>query len=352
MGIRERNGKWHYQFQYRGRTYLGSTGLEATALNRKPALEIEAGALADARRQVVRVREGKKFEDLAAEFVEWVREVEYRERQSTAARYIGSVGSMVEFFCSRAVDSITPGDVEQYKHFRLTVHKVKPVTLRHDLDALSLLNRYARKMRWTGATWLEDVKKPSGEAVRMHIFTDEEEARYFAAAAGISRDLYDLGRLAIQQGCRHNSELLPLRKTDVDLAGMKLRIRKAKRSDRGRTLDLTAESASILARRMASDGEWIFPSGRKDGQHLKKLQAAHDAAVERSGVHCVMYDWRHNFATRFAAEEKDPYALMAILGHRGLRSVMCYVHVQEDQMKRGMEKFEAARNRKKLRIVG
>jgi hypothetical protein len=31
---------------------------------------------------------------------------------------------------------------------------------------------------------------------------------------------------------------------------------------------------------------------------------------------------------------------------------MKYVHVQQEHLKRGMERFEAARNRKKLRVVG
>jgi hypothetical protein len=31
---------------------------------------------------------------------------------------------------------------------------------------------------------------------------------------------------------------------------------------------------------------------------------------------------------------------------------MKYVHVQQQHMKRGMERFEAARDRKKLRVVG
>lgn len=353
MGIRKRAGTWHYQFQWLGRTYYGTTGLEATERNRKAAKEFEAKERAKLKSGVARF-DHVTFPGAAAEFVIWVRDVEYRDRKSTAERYIVSIASMLELWAARTIESLAPGDVEQYKMYRLTVHKVRGITLRHDLDALAILNRYCRKMKWTSTDWLEDVKKPSGEAVRMHILTEEEEEKYFKAAAEVNNDLHDLGMICILQGCRHNSEVLTLKRLDVDLDGMKLHIRKAKRHDRGRTLDLTAEAAAVLERRMKADpkSEWIFPSERKPGQHLKKLQASHDAAVAKSGVNCVMYDWRHTFATRFAKSDKDPYALAAILGHKGLRSVMCYVHVQEDQMKQGMEKFEAARTRKKLRIVG
>jgi len=353
MGIRKRGGTWHYQFQWLGHTYYGTTGLEATERNRKAALEFEAKEHARLKAGVTRF-DRIAFPDAAAEFVTWLRDVEYRDRKSTADRYTVSIASMLELWVGRSIESLCPGDVEQYKMYRLTVHKVKGITLRHDLDALAILNRYCRKMKWTAVDWLEEVKKPSGEAVRMHILTEEEEAAYFKAAKEISPDLYDLGRLSILQGCRHNSELLTLRQDAVDLVNLKLHIRKAKRHDRGRILDLTAEAAMILERRIKENPEsiWIFPSDRKSGDHLKKLQASHDHAVRDSGVRCVMYDWRHTFATRFAEANPDPYALAAILGHSGLRSVMCYVHVQADQMKQGMEKFEAARTRKKLRIVG
>lgn len=352
MGIRKRAGTWHYQFQWRGRTYCGTTALEATGRNRKAAKEFEANKLAELKAGVVQF-DRVAFPDAATQFITWLRDVEYRNCKSTAERYIVSVSSMLEVWAGRTVDSLTPSDVEQYKAYRLTIHKVRGITLRHDLDALAILNRYCRKMRWTSVDWLEEVKKPSGEVTRMHILTEDEEARYFEIAAAISPDLYDLGRICILQGCRHNSEVLTLRKADVDLKAMKLHIRKAKRNDRGRTLDLTAEVKEIFERRLnATDSEWVFPSQRKVGDHLKKLQAAHDSAVKKSNVNCVMYDWRHTFATRFAAAHPDPYALAAILGHKGLRCVMCYVHVQEDQMKHGMEKFEAARNRRKLKVVG
>jgi hypothetical protein len=170
MGIRKRAATWHYQFQWQGRTYYGTTGLEATERNRKAAKVCEAKALGELKAGVNRF-DHVMFPDAAAEFVSWVRDVEYRDRKSTAERYIVSVASMVELWSARTVESLGPGDTEQYKTYRLTVHKVRGITLRHDLDALAILNRYCRKMKWTSADWLEDVKKPSGEATRMHIVT-------------------------------------------------------------------------------------------------------------------------------------------------------------------------------------
>src|SRR5215472_17133524 len=116
MGVRKRNGKWHYQFQYQDQTYSGSTGLEGIERNRKAAKEHEAEVLRELKAGRVQRREHRiSFADAGAEFISWVRDVEYREKVSTAARYIGSIGSAVEFWAERRVDSIRPGDIEQYK---------------------------------------------------------------------------------------------------------------------------------------------------------------------------------------------------------------------------------------------
>jgi integrase len=53
-----------------------------------------------------------------------------------------------------------------------------------------------------------------------------------------------------------------------------------------------------------------------------------------------------------ATEEKiDPFTLAAIMGHANLRTIMRYVHTQQQEKKRAMEKYESAMKRKQLRKV-
>ena len=103
---------------------------------------------------------------------------------------------------------------------------------------------------------------PSDEdAVRMHVQTTSEEKQYFKRAAK-HRDLYDLGRLMLNQGPRPD-EVVSLLKTDVDLEHRMMYMRKGKSRAARRKLDLTAESCRILAERMAGESQWIFPSSRR-----------------------------------------------------------------------------------------
>ena len=157
----------------------------------------------------------------------------------------------------------------------------------------------------------------------------EEEREYFLRAAK-HRDLNDLGRLILNQGMRPD-EVTCLRKADVDLDRGQLRITGGKSPAARRTLDLTSESRTILAQRMAGDSKWIFPSSRNPGQHITRVNGAHDrvcAAGATAGMvfTFVLYDFRHTFATRLAQAGIDLATLAAILGHSSIRLVQRYVH--------------------------
>ncbi len=82
---------------------------------------------------------------------------------------------------------------------------VKPITVRHDLDTLSLFFQWAEQANYARGNLVKNVKKPpEGNTERMHILTVYEERRYFQFLEQHSvtenRNLYDLGRLMINQG--------------------------------------------------------------------------------------------------------------------------------------------------------
>jgi integrase len=54
-------------------------------------------------------------------------------------------------------------------------------------------------------------------------------------------------------------EVISLRKTDIDLERGQLHIRVGKSKAARRTLDLTAESKSIVAARCQKPSIWVFP---------------------------------------------------------------------------------------------
>jgi site-specific recombinase XerD len=345
MTLRNRGGIWHYRFKLDGKEYSGTTDLAATKQNVTKALGVEAehrSALREGRQSTRRILV-REFNDAADEFLEWV-EVEHREHPNSYRRIATSFASAKRFFGRQPVSMIDEVRVEAYKTWRVREHKVRDITLRHDLHALSKFFRFATKQRWARENPVRNVTvPPEGDAIRIHVITAEEEKQYFQRAAKHS-DLHDLGRLMLNQGMRPE-EVTRLRKDDVELDRSQFHIRKGKSSAARRTLDLTSESRNILTRRMSGSSPWIFPSGRKPGEHITRLNGAHDRLCEeakKAGIALgfVIYDFRHTFATRMAQAGIDLATLAAILGHSSIRIVQRYVHPTAEHKRAAMLRYD------------
>jgi integrase len=358
MPIRARNGKLEWRFEINGHEYSRITDLEDTARNRIKAQRLEA----EARRLVLEGRgaeirlQVQPFSSVAESFAKWA-EGEYSAHPNSWKRLNGSMASAKLLFGRRPLSSITRGDIEDYKAWRRTVHKVREVTIRHDLHALSLVFQYGSKHNWCKLNPIREVEVPSDkDAVRMHVLSAAEEARYFAAlevlrheknahkrpkeARGL-QDLYDLATLMLNQGCRPE-ELRSLQQSDIDLERAYLTIRQGKSDAARRNLPLTTASRDVLKQRLQTGGRWVFPSAKNPGQHIGQAQRLHAAALKKAGLSFVLYDCRHTFATRAVERGMELPKLMAILGHSNLRSIMKYVHMTQTHIDDGMRKFEAA----------
>jgi integrase len=367
MPLRERRGNWHYRFAVDGQTYQGSTGLVATERNRNAAMRAEAKArelVLSGRAHELKL-EVRAFNDAVADFLAWARG-EYSDHPASARRLEVSFVSLQQFFGTKPISSILRGHINDFKSWRRTEHKVREITIRHDLHALSKAFGYWIDHNWARENPVRAVDIPSDkDAVRMHVLTAAEEMLYFEAAKRFSA-LYDLGRLMLNQGCRPE-EVLGLRTDDIDLERSRLTIRAGKSRAARRALKLTAESRQICARRIAGGSMWLFP-GKVPGTRLAKLNGRHADILDGLAMckcghraighgkektcHCgcsefteterlafVIYDFRHTFATR-AGEAGMPIAtLAAILGHADLRSVMKYVHVRQEAMDAAMNQF-------------
>ena len=65
----------------------------------------------------------------------------------------------------------------------------------------------------------------------------------------------------------------------------------------------------------------MFPSPKRAGLPITKLNGSREKVLEATGLSFVLYDLRHTFATR-AAERGMPLPLLAkILGHANMRSI-------------------------------
>jgi integrase len=341
----------------RGREFAGSTGLAATRRNLNVARTIEAQKRLDAEHGIEPEEVlGIPFPVAVAEFLTWCHSTCYRNKPSTARRISTSFASLSEFFRAHSVEDIRAIEIERYKTWRAE-NFIKDVTLRNDLNALSLFFKYAKKAGWATINPLigeDKVKRPSGEdAVRINVISFEDELKYFAAmrlTRGKLHNLYDVAKLMVLQGCRPE-KIMSLKKSNYDAPRGELRIEGGKSKAAKRTLYLCGESIQILNRRMKLEGHWVFPSDRIPGDHIRQLQTTHDSVCQDAGVNFVIYDLRHTFATRFVEAGGDLVTLKDILGHSSLRSVIKYVHPTAQHQREGMKRYEASRPVASLKVV-
>ena len=324
MPLRKRAGRWHYRFWTDNKEFYGSTGLAATRQNRSDAESImikrRDHILSGASEGEVEP-EAKYFGEARADFLEWC-SVEHKTKPETVRRIETSFVSLSEFFETFRLSEIRAASIERFKIHRLKVDSVKSVTARHDLHALSKFFRYCRRMGWMVGDPLEFVRIPSDKDSRQEkVLSLEEEATYFAAAKG-NPNLHDVGRLMILQAVRP-SEAMGLRQENIDF-GLgrhgQLLIETGKSDAARRRLPLVQESRAILEKRLMAPGEWVFPSNRRPGMPICKLNGPHDKICNRLRLFFRLYDLRHTAATRLAAAGVPLTTLAAILGHSSISS--------------------------------
>lgn len=358
--MRQSNGKWYVRFVVDGVEYSEPTGLEATERNRKKALQMEAAAkqlVIEGKQHYLRIQ-AMPFSEAATQFLSWA-EGEYSGEQRRSYLRIKSSFSYIQYFFGKGlVSAITEGHIEDFKSARRKIG-IAEVSLRHDLHNLSLFFQYAVKKHWARENLVSKVEIPSdADAVRMNILSAAQECLYFDTCRWMAKaakfipspdqkaywDLYDFGRLMIQQGCRPE-EFLELRKDDVDLMNRWLHIRTGKTKAARRRLKLTAESVDVLKRRTLAPGPFVFPAPADPRKHRTTFQRSHDSVLEAmegkpNAVKFVHYDLRHTFATRLCTGAGVDLATAAsILGHGNLRTIQKYVHPTTDSMDAAMLKY-------------
>ena len=360
-GLRETKGKWEYRFMLDGLTYARVTGLEASAANATAALKQR-----EEHRQTVRlgkpVAQRVRFNEASDRFLFWS-EREHRDKPNTWKRHRTSLASLKRMFSSTYMDNLTPGLIDDYKAWRRDM-EVRDVTLRHDLHALSQLCRYAARQGWITGNPVRLVDMPSDRDARNErVITLDEERAYFDRADG--SPAHDIGRLILLQGMRPD-EVLGLEKQTVDMDVGTLRVVGGKSRAAWRTLNLTAESKTLLGRRMRFGSPWVFPGaisarrlttvgdyekvrGKRGwvyGSHERYYTysayiSSHNRICKASGVLFDPYALRHTFATRFWTQTRDIFALQRVLGHADLKTLQRYVHVDEEHVREAMRKYEA-----------
>jgi len=185
------------------------------------------------------------------------------------------------------------------------------------------------------------VKKFREESRDRFLQRDELERFFRALLAYHDATLRDFFLLALLTGARRGN-LQAMRWVDVNLDSAIWRIPKTK-SGEPVLVHLTPDALSVLlARREATNGEWVFPTRSKTG-HLQEPKRAWKTILKNADITDLrVHDLRRSLGSWQAMTGSSLQTIGKSLGHKNARTTEIYARLSLDQVRESVNKATAA----------
>lgn len=325
--------RWHYDFQFKGQRYHGSTG----CASKRDAQRFEA----DLRRKVSLGETARPTITVETACNDWHEMVGGLQKSRATTLY--QLAYLMTGLGQRTLlHDLTFKEIQEYAARRCG--QVSAASTNREVQLLRRVVRFAKKRGFEAPEidWRELMFREPSERIRE--LTDEEEARLFST---LPDNLKPLVEFAILSGQR-KSEIVTLRWSDVDLQGARATV-DAKGGKR-HTIPLSPRMVAIIrsqpkvcpqvftyvctrkAPRRADRPARIvgerYPFS-KQGWNRQWRKALKDAGIEDYRFH----DNRHTAATRNLRASGNLKGVSKLLGHSSVTVTARYAHALEDDVR-------------------
>lgn len=246
------------------------------------------------------------------------------------------------FFRQKALSKITSFDLERYKKHRVD-SGASVATVNRELAVLSHLFNMGVEWKWLThrPARINRFKEENGRITYLTI--EQCSAILEAAKSDVSPHIYLYCLIALSTAMRM-SEILSIRRDNVDVARRRIYVPKAKAG--AREQPMTVELASYLEKHMTTlpqGTEWLFPSVASKSGHLATIRKAHRRVVKAAGLDpdiIVRHTFRHTAVTHLVQAGVDLPTVQKISGHKTLSMVARYAHANGAHIDAAMERLE------------
>lgn len=347
------HGPYWFKFMYRGRRIQRSSEV----YNKEDAKGIGAAYRVKLIKGEVGLEAPEKpampaFNAAMKDFLEWS-EQEYSSHPSTHRRYVTSSKALLEYFTTKPLDKIDKDMVEKFKLWRSRQKKqaqgkksrkptkatkrIRPATVNRELALLKHLFTHNEVL--IPQNPVSKVAFLDEDNDQFRVLTRDGEMRYLMAC---SQPLRDVAVIMVETGMRPE-EVYRIRRENVHLDQGHVFNPYGKTKAARRKVWLNDTASAVISRRLTQAKPWLFP-GRLEDHPIVKVNAAHTAAVKRSGVaHFRLYDLRHTWATRMVEAGTDLVTLAAMLGHSKINMVLRYAHPGEQHQAAAIRRMQEHR---------
>jgi integrase len=351
---------WHFDFQWRGRRFHGSTKVTT----RREAKKVEAIERERAKAFVAQTeaaRTSLRLDDVAGRY--WS---EHAQHLASAGNAEVNLALLIQHFGKdKLIVDIRDDDVTKLvawrrgQQSRSTKALVSPHTVNHTTEQLRKL--FTRAKLWGvrfqhEPHWRKHMLPVPSERVRE---VSEHEAD--ALDAAIRDDYVPFFQFARASGLRLAECLLKW--SEVDWAAKQ--IRKPGKGGRPVTTPITSEIHALLWPLRGHHPVFVFTyvceqgeHGRVNGQRYPTtyggVQTFWRRLRKRSGVVGLRFhDLRHDFATKLLRESGNLRLVQKALGHRNIATTTRYAHVLDSDVAEAMERVakSRAKSRTRLKVV-
>lgn len=243
---------------------------------------------------------------------------------STIKTYRNEFMQLLQLLKTRPVDTLTPGDLKRYMAFTMEKQGISENTAHSRLNALKfyfeqVLGR--EKFFW-------EIPRPKKRIILPKVISEEKIIKGLLAVENIKHKTLLL--LAYSAGMRV-SEVIQLKKTDIDTDRMQISINEAKgKKDRVVTLSHSMLEFLREYEKTYQPRNWLF-EGQYEGEHYssRSAQLIFKAAYKKLGLPagCSFHSLRHSYATHLLENGTDISYIQKLLGHNDIKTTLRYTHV-------------------------
>jgi len=296
---------------------------------------------------VIRKGESLTFGEWADFFLEKYSKPPFR-KPGTHNANLRCVQHLKKAFANRRLIDVGPDEIELYLCERLR-HRVrvrtsegyrelgliKATTVHQEFRVLRrMLNKAVKKSRLpSNPCRMVEFPVPVEGSFRPHYVTWSEQQLIENNATPVLRNAI---RIITETGLQVKKELLPMKKSQIDLLNAVLWIPASKTRNGVAEIPLTKLALEALRNQiaMSGNGEFLFPSGLNRNGYLSSLRTAWRKALKRAGIpYFRFYDLRSTYATRLSdGGVADEWVIQM------LRQGSSEVFKRYSQMKLGMKR--------------
>ena len=258
------------------------------------------------------------FDELADWFLERRSRPPFRS-ENTHAQNVNALKHLRPAFGQLFLSDITPEAVEDYLHHRLNTDRkirtklgvrsggfLKPSTVHQEFRVLTRILNVAIKQKKLAANPCNAVEFPvsvSNSTRKPHYMTATEQAKIEFNAPAYLRNVIVI---LTEMGLRPFKELMPMKKSQVDLENAVVHIPDSKTPSGIGNMPMTAPARDAFKAQIDATprSEYLFPSPnpRAKKPYITQLRKVWAKTLRCAGVpYFPPYHLRHTFATRLSA---------------------------------------------------